>query len=91
MTNLTDMVSDRAVPPEEAYDACNGLLEALTQNKKQYDECYGMIEGTLMSNWPDESFVWLLKGKALYQERLVRPRRWWQGHSVPGGVEDLSG
>jgi len=64
MTNLADTVGDRTMPPEEAYDACNGLLEALSQNKKQYDECYGKIEGPLLNNWPDESFVWLLKGKA---------------------------
>ncbi|HEV2693471.1 MAG TPA: hypothetical protein VG347_11295 [Verrucomicrobiae bacterium] len=64
MTNLMELVSETNVPPTEAYDACTGLMEALVQNKKQYEECYHMIEGPLMSNWPDESFVWLLKGKA---------------------------
>jgi len=64
MTNLAEMVRDKATPPREVDEACTALLEALAQNKKQYDECYAMIEGPLLSNWPEESFAWLIKGKA---------------------------
>ena len=68
MTDLAEALVEKTMPIGEADEACQQMLEALTQNQKQYEDCYGSIENTLFKNWPDESAVWLLKGEAYYKK-----------------------
>lgn len=63
-TNLVDALSDRTMPPEEAYDACHEILGVWRGGKDQYYSLYHCIEKQLPDNWTNAPIILLLKGEA---------------------------
>jgi hypothetical protein len=61
---LADALKDKTMPIGEVYEACDGLFGTLKWNDTQFADFYHAIESSLFENWPNESEVWLLKGRA---------------------------
>jgi hypothetical protein len=61
---LMQTLEDKAMPPDEVYDACQETLREWSGGRNQYENCYRKIEQSLFQNWPNESVSWLLKGEA---------------------------
>ena len=69
--DLLDALKDKTTPPTVVYDACTEALKAFTAwhndliiLSDDYSQTYSLIEPLLFTNWPDESFSWLIKGSA---------------------------
>lgn len=63
-TNLLAALSDRTMPPEEAYNACHALLEEWKGNADHYAELYHSMEKRFPGPWKNEPVILLLKGEA---------------------------
>ena len=59
---LDEAVRDKNMPVGEVYDAGRALLEAVQHNKQQFEEFYRDFEPVILTNWPSESSLYLLKG-----------------------------
>ena len=62
--NLANSLNDKAMPPEEVYEACSELLYQWPGDMTSLKNCWDQIEKPLFANWPGESLSWLLKGEA---------------------------
>lgn len=56
---LNEAVSDKAMPPVEVYEACEQLLRAVKNNKKQLGEYYRTFEPIIFNTWPSNSLPYL--------------------------------
>lgn len=65
--HLLSAVQDKQMPAQEVDDACSELLTTLEINKHQLTQFYQELEPVLFKNWPNESFSWLLRGRAYIQ------------------------
>jgi hypothetical protein len=63
---LPEILSDPTIPPEEAYDACEEILQAYagTKNLNEYETLYQTIEKPIFGKWPNDYWPWLIKGTA---------------------------
>jgi len=66
-TNLVVALSDRTMPPEEAYDACHEILEVWKGSKDGYSSLYHSLEKQFPDNWTNAPSILLLKGEAYIQ------------------------
>ena len=66
-SDLLNALSDRTMPPEEAYDACHELLEAWKWSNDHYSSLYQNIEGKLTDDWKSDPLFLLLKGEVYIQ------------------------
>ena len=64
MSFLASAVREKTMPIGEVDEACDSLFETLKRNDTEFADFYRSIEQPLFSNWPDESVVWWLKGRA---------------------------
>jgi hypothetical protein len=62
--NLVASLNDKAMPPEEVYEACSELLYQWPGDMTSLKNSWEQIEKPLFTNWPNESISWLLKGEA---------------------------
>lgn len=63
-TNLETALSDRTMPPEEAYDACYEILEVWKGSKDDYSALYHCLEKQFPASWSNAPSILLLKGEA---------------------------
>jgi hypothetical protein len=63
---LPEILNDPTIPPEEAYDACDEVLQAYigTQNLSDYEKIYQIMEQPVFKKWPKDYWPWLIKGTA---------------------------
>ncbi len=59
---LNESVSDKTMPVEEVFDACEQLLNTVQQNRQQYERFYQAFEPIIFKNWPSNASLYLLKG-----------------------------
>ena len=62
--NLVATIDDKTIPLEDVYTACNRGFEIFNWRHNDFAKVYSLIEPVLFTNWPDESVIWLIKGKA---------------------------
>ncbi len=60
--NLLNTLSDKTVPPEEAYEVAE--LATTLDGGKSLQQMYQRIEPLYFQNWPNDYTAWLLKGEA---------------------------
>src|SRR5258706_10661631 len=47
---LNETVKDKAMPPDEVYEACDQLLQGVKVNKQQFEEFYRAFEPIIFTN-----------------------------------------
>jgi hypothetical protein len=61
MSKLHESLQDPDIPPIEAYEACRDMFAALGRNA-MVPEFYRHLEPILLKNWPNEPFIYQIKG-----------------------------
>lgn len=62
MSKLHESLQDPDIPPIEVYDACRDMIAGMNRNPMVL-EFYRNLEPYLLKNWPNEPFVYQLKGR----------------------------
>ena len=66
MVYINQALADKAIPVEEAYDACHELL-LKTYDKNLYQDTSGSFQSIFSNRWPETELSLLLKGETHYQ------------------------